>query len=320
MLGVIGCFARPTLPQDWLACDGSILNIVDYPALASIIGNSFGGDGITTFGLPDVQGRLPIGSGSGVGLTPRVLADLGGVEDHQLIVDELPVHNHFLRGTSSVATSSSPDNRQIATTIPSIYTDDANNATLNVSSVQSTGGDQPHNNMATFVVLKYGIYTGGDFIVPFTGQISPYVSNSNPADWLSCDGSVLNIGDYPALASVLGTTFGGDGITTFGLPDMQGRASADSQFLSLGDPSGTETVSLDNSQTGHNHLLLATSDSADTDNPSGNYLATANFLAYRDFSTISQLRSDAISNTGSGQPHENMQPFIVFNFVIYAGS
>jgi microcystin-dependent protein len=92
--GIIWEYGGVTPPTGWLLCDGSIRNISDYPNLAPILGNRFGGDGTTTFGLPDMRGRVSVGSGAGSGLTNRLLGAIGGVETYAISITEMPVHSH----------------------------------------------------------------------------------------------------------------------------------------------------------------------------------------------------------------------------------
>lgn len=92
--GDIKMRAVDVVPTGWLACDGATYNIVDYAALFAVIGNEYGGDGITTFKVPDARGRAPLGNGTGSGLTARAIGDLVGVETHPLVTAELAAHSH----------------------------------------------------------------------------------------------------------------------------------------------------------------------------------------------------------------------------------
>jgi microcystin-dependent protein len=95
--GEIRMFSGNTAPTGWAFCDGSLLNIADEPTLYGVIGTTYGGDGVTTFALPDFRGRMPVGVGTGVGLTARVLADVGGDEEVTLTEAQLPAHDHNVR-------------------------------------------------------------------------------------------------------------------------------------------------------------------------------------------------------------------------------
>src|SRR5262245_54899621 len=101
-------------PAGWALCNGQLLSIAQNQALFSLIGATYGGDGVTTFGLPDLRGRVPIGFGQGPGLQNYALGQSGGVESTTLGVNQLPSHNHVINVVSSAATSSNPTNEYLA--------------------------------------------------------------------------------------------------------------------------------------------------------------------------------------------------------------
>lgn len=151
-------------PAGWLLCDGRAVNRVAYPGLFAAIGVGFGGgDGSTTFNLPDLRGRTPVGAGQGVGLTNRVLADEGGEEAHQLTANELPAHQHFTvnevaGGVAGISISGSTS-PSVANATDADYElhNQAAAATRNPSS--PIGADAAHNNMPPFVAISYLIKT-----------------------------------------------------------------------------------------------------------------------------------------------------------------
>jgi len=145
MIGEIVTFASDTSPNtNWLSCDGASLLRADYPDLFAVIGTTFGAVDGTHFSLPDLQGRVPIGDGAGSGLTPRVLGDSFGEEDHQLNVAELAAPSH----------SDTPV-LLIGTQVPPPF--DGYGPSIFPSSTGSTGGDAPHNNMQPSLALHYFI-------------------------------------------------------------------------------------------------------------------------------------------------------------------
>jgi microcystin-dependent protein len=101
-IGEIKLCAGDFAPRGWLLCQGQILPATDYAGLVSLLGSRYGGNGNTTFGLPDLRGRTPIGTGSGPGLTPRVLGQSGGAEDVALQQTQMPPHNHIIANTPNV--------------------------------------------------------------------------------------------------------------------------------------------------------------------------------------------------------------------------
>lgn len=101
-IGEIKLFAGNFIPEGWLACQGQTLGVGSYPGLAGLLGAYYGGNGTTTFGLPDLRGRTPIGTGTGSGLTPRILGESGGVEGVRLQQAQMPAHNHVITNTPNV--------------------------------------------------------------------------------------------------------------------------------------------------------------------------------------------------------------------------
>lgn len=157
---------------------------------------------------------------------------------------------------------------------------------------------------------------------PFVGQISLVSFNYAPKGWALCNGQALSISQNQPLFSIIGTTFGGDGISTFNLPDLRGRAAMHIGKSAWGASGGQETVTLAPNQIAtHTHLFVNAVDApSDQYNPPGCLWgvppATAGF-AYIDPSKIDgSMAPNALNNAGGGQPHENMQPSLVVNFII----
>lgn len=161
-IGQIMLFAGNFAPQGWALCDGQLLSIAQNSALFSILGTTYGGDGITNFALPDLRGRVPIHAGTGPGLTPRTLGEQGGTENVTLTQDELPAHAHALLANDIAATERSPGGNVLAQSV--IYTNPSRNPTpLNAAAIGSTGSSQPHENVQpftciTFIIALQGIY------------------------------------------------------------------------------------------------------------------------------------------------------------------
>lgn len=159
--GLIVMFAGASLPDGWLACDGSAVSRGTYAALFAAIGTVFGnGDGSTTFNVPDCRSRLPVGVGTGSGLTPRALGDTGGEETHQLSITEMPSHAHTDSGhyhsihTHAAAVALTPGELPVATPeLPAEATSTGNAA------IQNSGGDGAHENMSPFLALNFIIKT-----------------------------------------------------------------------------------------------------------------------------------------------------------------
>ena len=158
---------------------------------------------------------------------------------------------------------------------------------------------------------------------PFIGEIRMFAGNFAPRNWALCDGQLLPISQNEALFSLLGTIYGGDGRTTFGLPDMRGRVpvhAGNGSGLSsrpLGQKSGSENVSLTSNQLPpHTHSMPAYSGSADKKEPSGNVPAKADDGEQNYSSTTPDANLKPTENAGGGQSHANVQPFQCVNFII----
>ena len=165
---------------------------------------------------------------------------------------------------------------------------------------------------------------------PFIGEIRMVGFNYAPKGWDLCNGQLLNISSYTALFSLLGTTYGGDGRTTFGLPSLEGRSPMHAGYgpglthRSLGQLGGGETVTLTQQQIAtHNHAWMGTSAEADKTEFAGHAFATIPARGavpiYNDPSpatNITLMRPETLAASGSGASHDNMQPTLVVNFII----
>lgn len=149
-------------PIGWLLCNGQLVSIADNDALYSLIGTNFGGDGITTFGLPDLRGRIPIHQGQGPGTSNYVIGQMAGTETVTLTVNQIPSHNHSLLASTASGSAGSPAGDYIAVNADGI-TSYSGSATgnLNAGSIQSQGGNQPHNNMQPYLVVNFCIAMNG---------------------------------------------------------------------------------------------------------------------------------------------------------------
>jgi microcystin-dependent protein len=144
-------------PKGWALCNGQLLPINQNQALFSLLGTTYGGNGQTTFGLPNLQSRNPVGMGGGF-----TLGQQGGEEAHTLNVGELPSHAHTPTATTTAATLSSPAGAVWANASQTNFSPTAD-TTMNPASVSPTGGNQPHENMSPFLVLNVCIALQGIF-------------------------------------------------------------------------------------------------------------------------------------------------------------
>ncbi len=167
-IGEIRLFGGNFAPQGYAFCDGQLLQISGNTALFSILGTTFGGDGRTTFGLPDLRGHTPIGPRQGPGLTNRPLGQKLGQETVMLTQAQLAPHNHPLNATTDSATSMMPGSNLPASPPgllgTRIYADGPPNTTMNAAAINDPpGSNQPHNNMQSFLGLNYIIALQGIF-------------------------------------------------------------------------------------------------------------------------------------------------------------
>lgn len=159
-IGELRAFGFNFAPRGWAHCDGQLLAISSYSALFSLLGTTFGGDGRTTFGLPDLRGRTALHLGTGPGLTPRTWGQKSGQETVTLTTNEMPSHTHNFRASAETANQGKPQGHQIAG--GTFYHAATNDATL-APSIVNTGGSQPHQNMQPFLVVNWCIALTGVF-------------------------------------------------------------------------------------------------------------------------------------------------------------
>jgi len=156
-LGQIEYYAFDFPPRGWAFCDGQLLPINQNQALFSLLGTTFGGDGRTTFALPDMRGRIPVHAGTGPGLTPRNLGERGGAETVVLSAADIPSHTHSLRGTTGVGNQVLPGGNTLANDAPDeTYRNEAPNADMHAGSVSATPSGA-HENMPPFLVVNCSI-------------------------------------------------------------------------------------------------------------------------------------------------------------------
>lgn len=153
---------------------------------------------------------------------------------------------------------------------------------------------------------------------PFLSEIKLVSFNFAPKGWAECNGQLLPINQNQALFSLLGTTYGGNGQTNFALPNLKGEVPIHvGNGFTLGQTGGTETVTI-NAQTmpSHNHTLSGTNNAAAGDDATNSIYAQAGGNTYAAYSSPTPMGAQAIGNTGGSQPHTNLMPFLVLNFVI----
>jgi microcystin-dependent protein len=164
LLGQISMFAGNFAPRGWALCDGRLLLISQYTQLYSVLGTTYGGDGRTTFALPDLRGRAPIHEGQGPGLSDKRLGQRGGAEQVILQVSNLPSHTHSLNASTATGTSNVPTGNVHADTsvFDKEYATTANTA-MSGTAIGNTGGNIPVSIVQPYLTINYIIALQGTF-------------------------------------------------------------------------------------------------------------------------------------------------------------
>ena len=185
MIGEIRLFAGNFVPKNWAFCDGQLLPIDQHKTLFSIIGTTYGGDGTTTFALPDLRGRVPVHAGTGAGLSTRKIGQKSGTETNSLTINQLPAHSHATKTAGLVSLSSTIKMQNVTTansdgdflSLPEKDDKEIVSAELSqggmmqkesIIEVEKTGNSYPINNMPPFAVINYIIALDGSF--PLKGR------------------------------------------------------------------------------------------------------------------------------------------------------
>jgi microcystin-dependent protein len=153
---------------------------------------------------------------------------------------------------------------------------------------------------------------------PFVGEIRMFAGNFAPAGWALCQGQLLPISENPTLFQLIGTTYGGDGQNTFALPNLQSRVPIHvGPGFALGQAAGAESVTLTVSQIpAHSHVPLGNSNSGNQKNPTGGVWAKSSLDEFSTTAPSINMSAVAVGSAGGSQPHDNMIPFLVINFII----
>jgi microcystin-dependent protein len=160
-VGEVRMFAGNFAPAGWMFCEGQLLPISEYETLFNLIGTTYGGDGQSTFGLPDLRGRIPVHMGGGF-----TLAQAGGSEEVTLTLQQIPAHAHALLATSNFSSTAAPQGMVAAAASVanvSAYGTDAPSSPVSPSSVSAVGGSQPHNNFQPYLCIDFIISLFGIF-------------------------------------------------------------------------------------------------------------------------------------------------------------
>lgn len=162
-LGEIQLFAGNFAPRGYMYCNGQLLPISQNSALFSLLGTEYGGDGRTTFGLPDLRGRVPINYGQGPGLSNYQIGDKGGVENVTLNVNQIPSHTHMVNASDVTGESTSPAGNVWAAQAALLPYASTPTVTMGANAIANSGGSLPHSNIIPYTAVSYIIATVGIF-------------------------------------------------------------------------------------------------------------------------------------------------------------
>jgi len=276
-----------------------------------------------------MRGRMPMHD-------TNTLGQKAGFERVLLSASEIASHTHQLRGTMSNGDNTDPTGRLLATGTHAyahrIYQSNSLDFNMGGQAIMATGGGQAHNNMPPFLALNCiialtGLFPNGGGSESFLGEIKWFAGNFAPRGFEKCNGQLLPIAQNSALFSILGTTYGGDGETTFGLPNLIERipmhpgSGPGLTTRQLGESGGTSTVTLTAAQMpSHTHTLKAFSEFGNSIDPRFNLLATGNHPNYHeiysDLGTRTDMHGSALSNVGGNQAHQNLPPHLKITCLI----
>lgn len=164
-LGMIALFGFNFAPKGWALCNGQLLSISQNQALFALLGTMYGGDGTTTFALPNFQGRVPIHFGQGAGLSNYQIGQAAGVESATLLVNNMPAHNHALNAMSELGDTSAPAGAFLGNTgaLDREYRTSGTGVVMNAAAIGNSGGSQPFSILQPYLVVNYCIALQGIF-------------------------------------------------------------------------------------------------------------------------------------------------------------
>lgn len=161
-VGEIRMFAGNFAPAGWMFCEGQLLPISENETLFQLIGTTYGGDGESTFALPDLRGRLPIHQGNGF-----ILAETGGAEEITLTVNQIPAHSHPMLASTNASQDPNPSGKVVGQSGSALlYIQDATDSNMSPLAVTSVGGSQPHTNFQPYLCVDFIISLFGIFPSP----------------------------------------------------------------------------------------------------------------------------------------------------------
>lgn len=320
-VGEIRMFGGTFAPYGWFFCHGQILPISQYESLFSLLGTTYGGDGSSTFALPNLQSRVPIHAGN-----ETTLGEQGGVEEVALTVNQIPAHSHAFGVSSKYGSTNTPEGTVLARSTLNQFTETAG-ATQTTGILESAGGNIPHSNIQPYLAIHYMICWEGnypntegnmpEYEEPFLAELRWVAFNFAPVGWVLCNGQTLSISQNSALFSLIGTFYGGNGQTTFVLPDLQNRIPihmGDGHVI--GESGGEKSHTLiTNEMPAHIHSLRSSVNIADSKTLASRTFGKTTTSSYG-YVSDSISNGAVVTNSGGGQAHENRQPYLCLHAIM----
>lgn len=322
--GEIKLFAGIFPPKDWAFCNGQILLIQDNVMLFSILGTKYGGDGTTTFPLPDFRGKVAMGMGKGTGMAEIKLGEATGENYLKLEEKNMPRHSHDLSGTTSALNSSLNGK-----SVPVILSVSEKTVKDSIATMIQ-GSASPFDNRQPSIALNYIICIRGTFlplksselyeILPepdttaYTGQILAFAGDFAPPNWALCNGQKMDKTVYKLLFNTIGSSFDSTS-TDFYLPDLRGNIVIGSgQGTGLtnrktGERVGSKQIQLQKNNIPHSHLIFNQSTDEEKLNDKNYFIPVAE-PAPVSSSIVSGLAG------GNSTPITNIQPSLAINYLI----
>lgn len=309
--GEIRFFAGNVPPAGWAFCHGQTAQIDAARQLHAAIGTRFGGDGRTTFRLPDLRSRVPVHRSERIGV-----GTVGGAESVALADAEIPRHTHGLPIATSVGKAGQSSSRAL------LVTDGGGSGVdVRLGAMTSNGLGTTHPNMQPYLALNAIIALSDEADGPFIGEVRVLAGAAAPDGWARCDGQGLAIDEFGDLYSVIGTTFGGDGRKAFALPDLRGRvaiAAGRGPELTtrwLAESGGEMTVALREDQVPtHEHdASIRVATAPGTRSP----MASSAGVAISAIGAASQHAVPVVTERiGGSDGHSNLQPYMALTYII----